>query len=140
MAGERIFDGRVSVEEILRRWQRDSNLVTLSRCWAAPGTAIGGEGHAGLARALLQAGARSLLVSLWEVDDQAAALLMGRFYENLTGAYREKRNGRAGRRIPPADALREAKLWLRTYTDSVGRQPFEHPRYWAAFVLIGDND
>jgi CHAT domain-containing protein len=36
-----------------------------------------------------------------------------------------------------ADALREAKLWLRDYEDERGNKPFRHPSYWASFVLIG---
>jgi CHAT domain-containing protein len=37
-----------------------------------------------------------------------------------------------------AEALREAKLWLREQTDEQGNQPYAHPYYWSAFVLIGD--
>ena len=35
-------------------------------------------------------------------------------------------------------ALREAKMWLRSYQDASGGRPFAHPAYWAAFVLLGD--
>lgn len=70
----------------------------------------------------------------------ATALLMGRFYENLTGAYQDPRAGRVAEPLTKAEALREAKHWLRTTTDREGRHPFAHPVYWSAFVLIGDPD
>ncbi len=42
--------------------------------------------------------------------------------------------------MPRAEALREAKQWLRTYEDRPGHQPFAHPVYWLAFVPIGASD
>ena len=64
-------------------------------------------------------------------------LLMQRFNENVLGKYDEMRGvaGRQyapGRPMPKAEALREAKIWLRN------RKPFQDPRYWVAFILIGD--
>jgi CHAT domain-containing protein len=107
------------------------------------GKETAGEGYIGLAHAFLQAGARSLLVSLWKVGEEATALLMTRFYENLTGAYDDDREGRCGEPMSKAEALREAKRWLRTYSepsDGEGEhwQPFRHPSYWSGFVLIGE--
>ena len=78
------------------------------------------------------------LVSLWKVSDEATALLMGRFYENLVGAYGDLRDGRQGEPMAKTAALREGKRWLRSYADDEGSQPFRHPAYWSAFVLIGD--
>jgi CHAT domain-containing protein len=40
--------------------------------------------------------------------------------------------------MPKAEALREAKLWLRDYVDESGKQPYKHPFFWSAFILIGD--
>ena len=40
--------------------------------------------------------------------------------------------------VQMVSALQEAKRWLRSYTDESGQQPFRHPAYWAAFVLIGE--
>ncbi|MFH1573557.1 MAG: CHAT domain-containing protein, partial [Acidobacteriota bacterium] len=85
-----------------------------------------------------QAGARSLLVSLWKVEDEATTLLMTRFYENLTGSYKENRSGMKGKPVSKAAALREAKSWLRSYTDGRGAKPYRHPAYWSAFILIGE--
>lgn len=139
MAGERIFDGMITAEEILREWELDADLVTLSGCQTALGKAVAGEGYIGLAHAFLQVGARSLLVSLWDVEDRATSLLMQRFYQNYTGSYEDERGGRRGEPMPKAQALAEAKRWLRTYTDpSEWEQPYAHPYYWAGFILIGD--
>ena len=139
MAGERIYDGVVTVKEILREWELDAELVTLSGCQTALGKAAGGEGYIGLAHAFLQVGARSLLVSLWDVEDKATSLLMQRFYENYTGSYDDDRLGQRGEPMPKATALAEAKRWLRSYTDSAEwGPPYAHPYYWAGFILIGD--
>ncbi len=116
-------------------------------------------GFLGFSQALFLAGARSLVLSLWEVDDTATALLMKRFYENLLG----RRPG-LNRPLSKVEALQEAKHWLRCLTDEEVAQlqgqfpkearsqihqggvsaspasghPFEHPYYWSAFILIGE--
>jgi hypothetical protein len=103
-----VFDGRLSVREIQRSWDLNADLVTLSACETALGRAAGGEGFVGFTQALLMSGARSVCLSLWKVDDTATALLMQRFYANLLG----RRTG-VGGPLPKAEALREAKAWLR---------------------------
>jgi hypothetical protein len=107
-AGQPVYDGRLTAEEVLRRWKLDSELVTLSACQTALGKHEPGEGHLGFPQAFLLAGSRSVLVSLWKVDDTATALFMDRFYQNLLGK-------RAGLRAPlaKAEALAEARSWLR---------------------------
>lgn len=137
LAGGRIYDGRLTASEVVRGWKLKAELVTLSACETGLGKVVGGEGYVGLAHAFLQAGARSLLVSLWKVDDEATALLMTRFYENWHGAYKGDRAGRSGEPMGKAEALQEAKQWLRCYADRAGGRPFEHPYYWSAFILIG---
>ncbi len=103
-----VFDGRLSVREIQRSWDLKAELVTLSACDTALGRDAGGEGFVGFTQALLMSGARSVCLSLWKVDDTATALLMQRFYANLLG----RRPGLNGP-MPKAEALREAKAWLR---------------------------
>ncbi|MGA2702455.1 MAG: CHAT domain-containing protein [Isosphaeraceae bacterium] len=103
-----VFDGRLSVREIQRGWDLKAELVTLSACETALGRDAGGEGFVGFTQALLMSGARSVCLSLWKVDDTATALLMQRFYANLLG----RRPGFTAP-MPKAEALREAKAWLR---------------------------
>ncbi len=93
------------------------DLLTLSGCVTGLNVVAGGDELLGLTRGLLYAGARSLLLSLWEVDDRSTSELMKEFY-------------RALRRHPrKADALRFAMLEL--------RKRYPHPYYWAPFKLIG---
>ncbi len=101
-------DGTITAEQIARTWDLDADLVVLSACESGLGRAAGGEGYLGFAQPLFARGARSLVLSLWKVDDDATALLMTRFYQNLLGT-------RAGLKspLPKAEALAEAKAWLR---------------------------
>ncbi len=98
----------------------DADLVTLSACGTALGQELSGEGMLGLTRAFHYAGARSLLASLWTVDDEATADLMDRFYRRL-------------RRGESKDAaLRGAQV------EMLAAERFSHPSLWAAFQLSGD--
>ncbi len=106
-----VFDGRLTVREIQRGWDLKAELVTLSACETALGRDAGGEGFVGFTQALLMSGARSVCLSLWKVDDTATALLMQRFYANLLG----RRTG-LSQPLPKAEALTEAKGWLRGLT------------------------
>ncbi len=149
-----VYDGTLTAGEVMSTWKLNADLVTLSACQTGLGRQSGGEGFVGFAQAFFLAGARSLLLSLWEVDDRATSLLMVRFYQNWLG----KRDG-LNKPMSKAEALHEAKVWLRTRTSQqvdaqlkeIGRgeirvkegrpvqaHPFEHPHYWAAFILIGD--
>ena len=102
-----VYDGRLVVREIQHDWDLKAELVTLSACETARGRFAGGEGFIGFTQSLLMSGARSVCLSLWKVDDTATALLMRRFYANLLG-------GAGGARPQPkAEALAEAKAWLR---------------------------
>lgn len=143
--GKEIYDGRLTGEQIVRTWKLDADLVTLSGCDTALGQEAGGEGYLGFSQALFVAGAPSLVLSLWRVDDQATMLLMRRFYENMLGRFDEEREVlnrkyRPGDALPKSEALLEAKCWLRTYSTSPSVRPYEDPHYWAAFILIGDPD
>jgi hypothetical protein len=96
----------------------NTELVTLSGCETGLGDVFRGEGTAGFRRAFQIGGAKSLIVSLWAVRDDATALLMTDLYGRLL----------AGE--PRAAALKAAKLTL--------RQKYRSPTVWGAFVLIGD--
>ncbi len=113
-----VFDGRLLVREIQHGWELKAELVTLSACETALGRDSGGEGFVGFTQALLMSGTRSVVLSQWKVDDKATSLLMSRFYQNLLG----KRPG-LSQPMPKAEALHEAKAWLRNLTaDEVGSE------------------
>jgi tetratricopeptide (TPR) repeat protein len=100
---------------------RGVDLATLSACDTERGKVIRGEGLQAFSRALLSAGARAAVTTLWRVADRPTAELMKQFYFQLA------------QRAPKAEALRLAKLrFLRSGTE------LAHPRFWAAFVLTGD--
>jgi CHAT domain-containing protein len=98
------------------------HLVVLSACQTGMGQPVRGEGLIGLTRGFMYAGARSVVVSLWRVNDQATAELMKRFYKHMLG--KEK--------LPAAAALRQAQLEMQA--DKVWHDPY----YWAGFILQGD--
>ena len=165
-----VRDGKLTAEQIVRTWRLNADLVTLSGCETALGKQAGGEGYLGFSQALFIAGARSLVLSLWKVEDTPTMLLMRRFYENLLGKFETPRhlNGdifQPGAPLSKAEALHEAKIWLRDLTwdellelenpegeklyrgstaepvvisSDTDDHPFEHPHYWAAFILMGD--
>lgn len=92
-------------------------LAALSGCSTGRSAVAGGDELLGLVRGLLQAGARTLLLTLWDVQDQSTAEFMRSFY------------GRLSRRGDAAEALRGAMLEL--------RRTHPHPYYWAPFTLVG---
>jgi CHAT domain-containing protein len=97
----------------------NSAMVTLSGCSTGAGRVYAGDEMLGLVRAFLKAGASSLVVSLWPVNDRSSASLMGAFYEAL-------KQGR-----PARASLRDAILKL--------KMNYPNPYYWGPFVLIGQN-
>ena len=138
MSGQRIYDGLITAEEILREWRLDADLVTLSGCETGLGKQISGEGLVGFSHAFIQVGARNLLVSLWPVNDKATSLLITRFYQNSSTAFRDGRRVEEAPRMTKPQALQEAKAWLRSYSDATGRRPYAHPYFWSPFILIGE--
>jgi CHAT domain-containing protein len=106
--GRRPYTGELTVAAIRESWNLDADLVTLSACRTALGREGQGEGLLGFTQAFLQCGARSVVLSRWTAEDTATALLMLRFYENLLGARKD-----LARALPRAEALEEAKKWLR---------------------------
>ena len=99
--------------------QLRAKLVVLSCCHSARGQ-IRAEGVIGIARAFLGSGARSVLVALWALDDEATEQFMSRFYEHLV------------RGESASESLHQAMKWMRSNGWSEVRQ-------WAPFMLIGDN-
>ncbi|GAA0492246.1 hypothetical protein Ade02nite_68800 [Paractinoplanes deccanensis] len=144
-----LSDGDLTLDGIRDLAPLGSRLVFLSACQT---------GHVDLARlpdsmiglplAFLTAGSAAVLCSLWPVSDEATALLVGRFYRELT------RMARDGEDDDVALALRRAQRWLRTLTDARpwrltrdavpagedaddGRRPYSDPYFWAGFAVVG---
>ena len=120
---------------MLESWQLDSELLVLSGCQSARSCSWDEGEYIGFTQALTAVGARSVVASMWKVDDRATALLMQRFHENLTG--RRLDGTMRGRPLARDAALAEAKRWLRELENDDGERPFAHPVYWAGFVLFG---
>lgn len=160
--------GFLTLDHLIRGWRAklsECELVVLSACHTGVGVKAG-DSMMALPWGFMYAGAPTVVASLWQVDDTATTLLMTRFYENLLGSLDGRRTVKGkkypeGRAMSKSDALREAKLWLRSVsaeevrkrlriTDEAewrkvvgpntltGQGLFEHPYYWAAFVLLGD--
>ena len=147
-------DGILTAEEVAALDLRRTDLVVLSACETALGTLEQGEGVLGLQRAFHAAGARTLVSSLWKVDDAGTSLLMDAFYDNLWH-----------KKLPRLEALRQAQLLVLNHPERVeerkkelrtelakrglGLQSQPLPQggkgqqrspaaWWAAFVLSGD--
>jgi CHAT domain-containing protein/tetratricopeptide (TPR) repeat protein len=130
-------DGLIEAREILLGWDLEAELLTLSGCQAARVCDRDGGAYAGFTQPLMGVGARNVVASLWKVDDRTTALLMRRFYENLTGTHADLRLGRRAERMPVGEALAEARRWIRDHRTDTGERPYAHPVYWAGFVLFG---
>jgi CHAT domain-containing protein len=130
-------DGLLDVEEVLLGWDLDADLLVLSGCHSAR-TLVAARGeHIGFTPALFAVGARSVLSSLWPVDDRATTILMDRFYDNLMGGSANGSTERTRAPMSPSFALREARRHVREIANPDGTHPFEHPAYWGGFILIG---
>ena len=147
-----VDDGILTAKEISQMDLRKLDLVVLSACQTGLGE-ISGDGVFGLQRGFKKAGANTLMMSLWKVDDKATKLLMSRFYSNLV----------AGK--SKIESLRDAQKYVREYETEVevrsDTKPaisahakvqvqqsntqqkiikkvhsYKDPKYWAAFILL----
>ncbi|MBD2491361.1 CHAT domain-containing tetratricopeptide repeat protein [Aulosira sp. FACHB-615] len=157
---EEAEDGLLTALDVQLLNLAGTELVVTSACETALGAIITGETVIGLRRSFIQAGAKTVVMSLWKVPDIATAILMERFYHYLLQA-----------RLGKAEALKKAKYdvrnisigqmrsywlteetieWARTHSKAVANhlmmlnqkyddeRPYEHPRYWAAFICLGN--
>ncbi len=113
-------NGLLQVWEIFETVRIDADLVTLSACDSGLGKEMGGEGLIGLTRAFQYAGARSVLASLWKVEDESTARLMKSFYGYLKAGNTKD------------ESLRLAQI------QAIRSRDFAHPGAWAGFQLAGD--
>ena len=151
--------GMLTVAELVGM-RLDADLVVLSACHSGEGAVVGGDDVLGLGRAILAAGAREAVLTLWSIDDISGALLMGEMYRRREGGE------------STATALRHAMGWLRGLdgeaaddalaalragildageavdTTRIDRArgvtrstavpaPYSHPRHWAPYVAVG---
>ena len=121
---EGIDDGILTAKEIAALNFSKVKLIVMSACQTGLGDVEANEGVYGLQRAFKLAGAETLIMSLWEVDDKATSLLMKSFYEDYL-------NGKA-----KDVAFRNAINKVRSYKDDNGDTPFSSPYYWAAFIMM----
>jgi CHAT domain-containing protein len=145
-------DGILTSKEIAQLDLRDLDLVALSACQTGLGE-VTGEGVFGLQRGFKKAGAQTLLMSLWSVNDQATEIMMTRFYhyliagkskrESFLSAQNDLRNyeeevsyEREDRSQSPVfDARRGIRVYPKMQVTEK-RKIFDKPQYWAAFILL----
>ncbi|MFQ5719281.1 MAG: CHAT domain-containing protein [Acidobacteriota bacterium] len=113
-------DGFLSLPELLDL-DMDTRLTVLSACSGATGETLPGEGLESLANALVESGSRTVIASLWDVNDLAARAFVEQFYYRL------------GQGLDVAGSLRAAKRTLMNATGALAR-----PENWAGWVVIGD--
>jgi CHAT domain-containing protein len=143
----------LSAKEVLSMDLHGTDLLILSACQTALGDHRNGEGIQGLRRAFELAGVNSIICTLWDVSDISSAILMEKFYYNLIK-----------KRMNKAQSLYYAKEYVKKFTnkdtikyfkkngfiskadeleeyceihESLKQKPFEHPYYWAGYILQG---
>ena len=117
---DNVEDGILTAKEIADIDLHGLDLVVLSACQTGLGDISQGEGVFGLQRGFKKAGANSILMSLWEVDDKATQILMTQFYKNLLSG----------------QSKRQALLSAQKHLRNVEEGKYDEPKYWAAFILL----
>lgn len=118
---EKGTDGYLHAYEIYGM-QFNAHMAVLLACETGKGAFRSGEGVMSLAHSFMHAGCRSVVMSLWKIDDKTSAEIISEFYKNLS-------NGDS-----KTTALRKAKLW---YLDN-NEGKLAHPYYWAGLAILGD--
>ncbi len=114
-------DGFLRVGEVFNL-KLPAELVVLSGCRTGLGKEIKGEGLVGLTRGFMYAGAKRVVVSLWDVNDEGTSELMANFYREMLGT----------KKLSPASALRQAQISM------LKEKRWQNPYFWATFTLQGE--
>ena len=147
-----IDDGILTAKEISSLDLSSVELVVLSACQTGLGE-ISSDGVLGLQRGFKKAGAHTLLMSLWKVDDKATQMLMTHFYDNLTKGkskleslkeaqhyireYEVEKEIQRNNRLRPLSAQAREQAQKDNLNKIVEKvRPYKHPKYWAAFILL----
>ena len=120
-------DGLLEAWELMKL-DLNAELAVLSACQTASGRIAAGEGIIGMSWALFVAGTPAAIVSQWKVDSARSSELMIEFHRNLL-----RKQGAGKKSLTKSEALRQAAL-------KVYRGSYNHPTYWAGFILIGDDN
>ena len=113
-------DGFLRMTEVMGL-DMNADIVALTACQSGLGTRVSGEGAMGMGRAFQYAGAKSVLMSLWSVSENASVRLVNSFFQNI----------KAGKTKPEALELARAEL---------RKGIWNHPFFWAAFILVGETN
>ena len=114
-------DGFLRVGDIFSL-KLSAEMVVLSGCRTGLGKEIKGEGLVGMTRGFMYAGAKRVVVSLWDVKDEETSELMANFYREMLGT----------KKLSPASALRQAQISM------LKDRRWQNPYFWATFTLQGE--
>jgi CHAT domain-containing protein len=117
-------DYKLYTEELYNLSLKNTQLVVLSACEAGGGKLQKGEGLMSLARGFAYAGCPAVITTLWKANDESTAWLSERLHHYLNKGWNK------------SEALRQAKIDFRA--SDIG-QEYDHPYFWANFILIGDD-
>lgn len=152
-SGLELIDGQLSAEEILQLGPLQAELVVVSACETGLNHLMPGDELMGLTRALLGVGVRSLLMTLWKIEELPTRIFMEQFYQSWQmGSSRSVAVTSAQQLLQKLtiDQLRQRLAGYGLSTSLItkeldrftklrpGDYPFAHPYYWGAFILVGD--
>jgi CHAT domain-containing protein len=101
-----------------------AKMVVLSSCNTGTGLLSSGEGILSLARGFIFSGSQSVVMSMWEIEDQSGTEIVKLFYDNLKKGYTK------------SDALRKSRIYYLKHSDQLR----SHPYFWSALVIYGNNN